>query len=204
MRSWSSYLVWSGAIIATAGCATTAAVPTRPSQSSVIPNFQCVAPGLLYRGAQPTPAGMQALKDMGIKTIVSLRVPHAVNAWEADAAGQLDMAFVSLPLSNYGRPNEAKVQEFLRIVTDPTRQPVFVHCRQGQLRTGAMIASYRVSQEGWTAGAAYAEAKEMGFGTDYPWFSPLKRFIQGLKHDEVVPAIPQQTATLPEPQPIPQ
>jgi len=160
----------------TIGCATSSSSSRFPSQSASIQNFQSVSPGL-YRGAQPTEAGLKSLKELGIKTIVSLRIPPQVVAWETGMADQLDMDFVSLPLSNYDSPSERQLREFLKIVTDPTRQPVFVHCRKGSLRTGAMIAGYRVIQEGWTVKQAYAEAKRFGFDNQSPWFLPLKWFI---------------------------
>jgi len=148
-------------------------------QLTSIRNFQSVSRGI-YRGAQPNSQGLEDLKDLGIKTIVSLRIPPQVIEWEAAMADQLDMNFVSLPLSTYERPSASEVREFLKIVTDPTRQPVFVHCRQGQMRTGAMIASYRVLHQGWTVEQAYAEAKQLGFHDRYPWYLPLKWFIWNL------------------------
>lgn len=160
------------------GCATDPS-SRLPTQLATVKNFHCVSPGI-YRGAQPDEAGMEALKDLGIKTVVSLRVPEQVVEWEEEAADRLDMGFVSLPLSNYDDPTEADVRTFLKLVTDPTRQPVFIHCRQGQLRTGALVASYRVIEEGWSAEEAYAEAKQLGFDDQYPWYLPLKWFVHNL------------------------
>lgn len=180
-----------------AGCATSPSA-SLPTQLTAIRNFQCVSPGI-YRGAQPDEDGMEALKDLGIKTIVSLRVPEQVVEWEEGEAERLDMDFVSLPLSNYDDPSERDVRTFLKILTDPTRQPVFVHCRQGQLRTGALIASYRVIAEGWSAEAAYAEAKQLGFDDQYPWYLSLKWFIKDL--DDYAHRFLGRTAALPEPLP---
>lgn len=181
--------------LAVGGCASHPAIE-RPSQSAAIHNFQRVAQGI-YRGAQPDAAGLSALKTMGVKTIVSLRVPPRVIAWESAAAKALDMDFISLPLSNYEEPSANEVKAFLDLVTDPQRQPVFVHCRQGQLRTGALMASYRVLEEGWRADEAYAEAKQLGFDDRYPWYRPLKRFITQL---DQASAPPQQLAS---DQPVP-
>jgi len=48
--------------------------------ASGLPNFHQVDP-YLYRGAAPTPAGIQALKKLGIKTIIDFRVnPEMVQA----------------------------------------------------------------------------------------------------------------------------
>ncbi|MBI4354663.1 MAG: dual specificity protein phosphatase family protein [Candidatus Omnitrophica bacterium] len=170
-------------LLGLSGCASPSAVQ-QPSQSSVIRNFQYVAPGIC-RGAQPDEEGLRALKAMGIKTIVSLRVPPRLIAQEAKQAEALGLDFVSLPLSNYDEPSDTEVKTFLAVVTDPRRQPVFVHCRQGQLRTGALMASYRVLEEGWSAEQAYTEAKALGFDDQYPWYRPLKRFIKDLDRVQV-------------------
>ena len=180
--------------VSAAGCASGPSARL-PSQLAAIGNFHCVSPGI-YRGAQPDEAGMEALKTLGIKTVVSLRVPEQVVEWEEAEADRLDMKFVSLPLSNYGSPSDIDVRTFLKIITDPTRQPVFIHCRQGQLRTGALIASYRVLEEGWSAEAAYAEAKQLGFDDAYPWYLPLKWFVKDL--DDYASRFTPRTAALPE------
>jgi len=176
------------------GCATTAPSASLPTQLAAIKNFQCVSPGI-YRGAQPDDDGMEALKDLGIKTIVSLRVPQRLIKWEGHKADELDMHVVSLPLSNYDSPSDEDVSEFLTVVTDPARQPVFIHCRQGQLRTGALVASFRVLEQGWTVEEAYAEAKRYGFDDLYPWYLPLKWFIKDL--DRFPASARRTTAALP-------
>lgn len=40
---------------------------------------------------------------------------------------------------------------------------VFVHCRLGDDRTAMMIASYRMSQQGWSAEKAKSEMEKFGF-----------------------------------------
>lgn len=179
MRPQSTWTLVIGLALAAIGCAGPSA--SLPSQSLYIRNFQSVSSGI-YRGAQPDERGMQALKDLGVKTIVSFRVPERVVEWEAAASDRYGIEFVALPLSNYDAPAEDDVRRFLALITDPARQPVYVHCRQGQLRTGAMFASYRVRREGWTVARAYAEAKRFGFDDHYPWYRPLKRFILSLNH----------------------
>ena len=47
-------------------------------------------------------------------------------------------------------PEEKEVVRFLQIVTDPLRQPAFVHCKHGADRTGMMCAIYRVAGRAMT------------------------------------------------------
>jgi len=56
------------------------------------------------------------------------------------------------------------VAAFLKVVSDPARQPVFVHCRHGSDRTGTMCAVYRIVVQGWSKGEAVLEMTRGGFG----------------------------------------
>src|SRR5690349_7313267 len=87
-----------------------------------LPNFFHVTP-TLYRGAQPTAAGMRALEAMGVKTVLSLR---AFNDDESLLPGTR-LAHPRIRFSTW-HPEDEDVVRFLRIVTDPKNAPVFVHC----------------------------------------------------------------------------
>ena len=50
----------------------------------------------------------------------------------------------------------------LDVINAPENQPVFVHCRLGQDRTGTIIACYRITHDGWNAADARKEAKTRG------------------------------------------
>jgi tyrosine-protein phosphatase SIW14 len=61
------------------------------------------------------------------------------------------------------------VIRFLRIATDPTKQPVFLHCQHGSDRTGTMIAVYRMTVDGWTVNEAIDEMMRGGYGFHSMW-----------------------------------
>ena len=65
---------------------------------------------------------------------------------------------------------------FLQVVNDPANQPVFVHCKGGRHRTGAMTATYRMTREGWTAEQAVAEMKRFDFDRGFG-HGDLKDFV---------------------------
>jgi protein tyrosine/serine phosphatase len=48
-------------------------------------------------------------------------------------------------------------------VNDPANAPVYVHCKGGKHRTGALTAVYRITHDNWTAEQAYEEMKQYGF-----------------------------------------
>jgi len=55
-----------------------------------------------------------------------------------------------------GVPTTDDVRRFLSIVQEPKNQPVLVHCAQGILRTGMMVAAYQESELGMTPEQAKA------------------------------------------------
>lgn len=148
-----------------------------------IPNFYQVDKAL-YRGGQPNKEGMRRLKDTGIKTIINLRNPDEELMAEKELAAALGIDFVNIPLSIYRIPSDEQVLEFLSIVTDEEKQPIFVHCESGRDRTGAMVAVYRVVVSGWTIKQAYKEAKRKGFWP-YRGNACLKKFIHQLKDKDI-------------------
>lgn len=137
-----------------------------PLERPGLPNLFQVSP-VLYRGAQPKKEGIPELERMGIKTVVSLRVFHD----DSHLLGDTSLSSEVIPLHTWHLEEEDAVR-FLRIVTDPTKTPVFVHCRRGIDRTGTMVAVYRMAVQGWTREDAIREMTQGGFGYDdkFPTF----------------------------------
>lgn len=151
-----------GSLLVVQGCAT---IPSLPGRSRDLPMLYQVDEGL-YRGGQPSLAGIRQLGQMGIKTIVCLRQPSLTVREERRLAEQLGMRWVSLPMWFWWRPSEKQIRKFLAVAEDPASRPVFVHCRQGWNRAGIMVAIYRMVYHGWPARQAYAEARQFGL---VPW-----------------------------------
>ncbi|MBI4437298.1 MAG: tyrosine-protein phosphatase [Candidatus Omnitrophica bacterium] len=137
-----------------------------------IPNFHEVEEGF-FRGGQPEEAELQALKTLGFRTVVSLRNERSLIRWEEELVEKSGMAFVSIPMTWWKSPTQKQVQTFLDVVRQPERRPLFLHCREGRDRTGAMVALYRIV-EARSVEEAYTEAKRYGFREGA---IPLKRFI---------------------------
>lgn len=133
-----------------------------------LPNFHKVSDAL-YRGAQPTEEGFRQLEKMGIKTIVCLRSFHT-------DSGKFDgkkLGYEHLWIKTW-HPEDEEVVRFLKIVADPKRGPVFVHCQHGADRTGTMCAIYRVAVQGWTKDQALAEMTRGDFGYHTMWKNLIK------------------------------
>jgi protein tyrosine phosphatase (PTP) superfamily phosphohydrolase (DUF442 family) len=139
-----------------------------------LPNFHRVSDHL-FRGAQPTSHdGFRHLQDMGIKTVVNLRSAHS----DRRMIRGTGLAYESIGMKAWHAEDEDIVR-FLRIVTDPARQPVFVHCQHGADRTGTMCAIYRIIVQGWDKEDAIREMRHGGFGFHEIW-TGLPKYIRNL------------------------
>ena len=128
-------------------------------------HFDVVAEGVLYRSGQPGAAGWQAIKDRyQIRTVVCLRQARPDADWwktENTFCHGNGIDLVHLPVGE--DPTQAQLDLFLDLVTDPARQPVLVHCMAGSVRTGLMVAAYRIRVQGWSCENAVAEAETLRF-----------------------------------------
>jgi protein tyrosine/serine phosphatase len=114
-----------------------------------------------YRGSQPTEVEIKQLKVMGIKSVIDLRKDNerAERSW-VEGSG---MKYFNIPLRSSEAASEEQTNYFLQLVNDPHNWPVFVHCKGGRHRTGALTAVYRITHDGWTADQAFREMKDYEF-----------------------------------------
>jgi protein tyrosine/serine phosphatase len=138
-----------------------------------LPNFHQVNPQL-YRGAQPKAGGLKSLKAIGVKTIVNLRGKDEQTGAEGEEARSLGLRYYNVPLPEFSRPPDEQVLQVLNLINTAENQPVFVHCRHGEDRTGTIIACYRITHDGWTAVASKKEAEK--FGMSWTQFG-MKKYI---------------------------
>ena len=128
----------------------------------------------LYRGEQPTAEGFKELEKLGIKTVLNLRSLHS-DKDELEGT-QLDYEHIRMEAWD---PEPEEVEAFLKIATDPEKQPVFVHCMHGADRTGTMVAVYRMVAEGWDKEKAIDEMRKGPFGFHEIW-TGLPDFLEKL------------------------
>ncbi len=133
-------------------------------------NVGQVTPGV-FRGAQPEAEGYATLKKMGIKTVINLRT----SASEKKAVEAAGLRSIEVPMEMSTDHLAAKVDRVVAVMADPANQPVFVHCRHGQDRTGIVVAAYRMKVEEWRL--ADAEAEMQAFGFNDIWVN-FKKFIR--------------------------
>ncbi|RCK78111.1 MAG: Protein tyrosine/serine phosphatase [Candidatus Ozemobacter sibiricus] len=128
-----------------------------PPEKQVLPNFARVD-RQLYRGGQPNAEGFRRLKEMGVKTIINLRLEDPS---EEQTVRELGLNYYRIPLPDTMPPTAAQVAEFLAILRNPANGKVYVHCAAGKNRTGAMVAVWRI-ENGMSNEAALQEALRYG------------------------------------------
>jgi protein tyrosine/serine phosphatase len=127
----------------------------------------------LYRGAQPDAEGIKHLKNLGIKTILNLRLTNEVwKAEEAEAAAN-GITYTNVPMMGFGRPAPEQVAQALALI-ETLPSPVFVHCQFGCDRTGTIIACYRIKHDHWSGESALEEARHYGISI-FAW--GMKKYI---------------------------
>ncbi len=87
-------------------------------------------------------------------------------------------------MKSWHAENEDAVS-FLKIVTDPKRTPVLIHCQHGADRTGTQCArSNPDGGSGWTKEEAVKEMTEGGFGFHEVWAN-LPEWIKNLDVEKI-------------------
>jgi protein tyrosine phosphatase (PTP) superfamily phosphohydrolase (DUF442 family) len=110
----------------------------------------------LYRGGDIlSRQGMDALKALGIKTIISVTPRDEERAW----AREYGMKYVEIPFGWFDLKKE-QLDQFLA-AADAGPPPIFVKCFTGDLRTGILAAHWRIHREGWTFEKAIEEYRQL-------------------------------------------
>lgn len=145
-----------------------------------LPNFERVDEHL-FRGGQPSRAGLANLKKMGVRTIVDLR-ERGGPSMEAKHARALGLRYYRIRMGHLIAPGRAAIDRALEIFADPQNRPVYVHCRRGCDRTGTVVACYRIASAHWTAEEAIAEARDRGmFSMEYLKRAFIRRFYRSVR-----------------------
>jgi protein tyrosine/serine phosphatase len=115
-----------------------------------------------YRGARPKERDFQALKALGINTVIDLTDNTPDEKRYAEAAG---LHYVNIAITDKQDPSDAQIAQFLKLVNDPATGKFYVHCAGGRHRTGVMGAVYRFANYHWSFDQVYAEMLNFDFYT---------------------------------------
>jgi protein tyrosine phosphatase (PTP) superfamily phosphohydrolase (DUF442 family) len=128
-----------------------------------------------FRGGQPKEAEYKQLAVLGVTTIIDLT--DDPKSYEKPTAEALGMKYVNIPMSDSSYPQSAQIEQFLKLVDDPTTGKFFVHCAGGRHRTGVMGAVYRFNNYHWNFDQVYTEMKKYDFYTRWG-HGDMKKFVE--------------------------
>ncbi len=128
-----------------------------------------------FRGGQPKQGDYQQLANLGIKTVIDLQ--DDPTSYEKQSVEALGMKYINIPMSDKDYPETAKIDQFLKLVDDPTTGKFYVHCAGGRHRTGVMGAVYRMNHYNWNYDQVYAEMKKYDFYTRWG-HGEMKKFVK--------------------------
>ena len=118
-----------------------------------------------FRGARPKERDYEALKELGIKTVIDLT--DNSREYEEPAVEAAGLRYINIPMKDKSYPSMEQINEFLRIVADPETGKFFVHCAGGRHRTGVVGAVYRFNNYGWNLDQVIDEMYEYDFGSGW-------------------------------------
>lgn len=128
-----------------------------------------------FRGAQPKADDYQQLAALGIKTVIDLQ--DDPTTYEKQSVEALGMTYINIPMSDKDYPETTKIDQFLKLIDDPSTGKFYVHCAGGRHRTGVMGAVYRFNRYNWNYDQVYAEMKKYDFYTRWG-HGDMKKFVQ--------------------------
>lgn len=137
-------------------------------------NFRQVTPDL-YRSGLISKESVPYLKELGIKTVLTFDNELERVRKEQKFLEDAGIKSISIPWSGWDDPNDQTIQKIHEIMNKSERQPILVHCKHGQERTGVVVATWRIAYQDWSYDQAYQEMKSCGFR----WFQygHLKNYV---------------------------
>ncbi len=153
-------------------------------------NFGVVEDGKIYRSGQLYPRRLEKIiAKHGIRTILHGHVPELS---EQDAnrftsvIAEHGVKLVQILMPGDGRGNFEQYDEALAILRDRDNLPALVCCARGTHRTGAMVAAYRVLEQGWDGEDALKEMEQYRFrprphrykGSEHPLVPHLREYFR--------------------------
>ena len=151
-------------------------------------HLKTVKENVLYRCGSLRPYNLEHVaKKYGIKSIVSMRL-QTEGDWEVDwydnektYCEQHDMNFYHIPIAGKNLPTDDDVNKWFEIMDNQANYPVLLHCEQGVVRTGVMVALYDIKYSGKEPKAAWDELPTFGHDFEKKSMMPLRDFVYNFK-----------------------
>ncbi|MFZ2727357.1 MAG: dual specificity protein phosphatase family protein [Methylococcaceae bacterium] len=186
---------------------TSKAIVCANNLESSITNFCEVNPNVLWRGAQPDEKGTAWLIEHGVQTIINLEELHndinTIHRAALNTMGHYQIDYFRVktwePLYafDFTQPlADEHVVHFLALM-QYAKKPIYVHCREGQNRTGVMVAAYKIIYEGTQLSSILNEMQSYS-GI---WSKYTTEYLEGLanRRAEIMQKVANKLSTLEKP-----
>lgn len=126
----------------------------------------------IYRSEQPSPQQMQYLAELGVKTVINLRL------WHSDQDEITNTTITEVPIKlRAGKITDEKIIETLKVI-NKSPKPILIHCWHGSDRTGVVVAMYRLVFQKWTKYQAINELMQPEFGHHSNIYPNIVKYIE--------------------------
>ena len=116
--------------------------------------------GDLFLAGQPTPDDIHAIKEKGVRRVITLRTDGEIEWDEKAAVEAAGLEFVSIPLRGVETLTDEALDRITKLLGDQS-QATILHCGSAN-RVGGVWIAHRVLNQGVEIETAVAEAKEIG------------------------------------------
>ena len=150
-------------------------------------HFRVVDKGKLYRCGQLSQLGLALIcKQYGIKTVVNLiEESRYGDRWflrHKSFCENNGINFIPIPLMTPPPPRQ--IQQFIDICDNDANHPILVHCKQGVLRTGIVIAIYQKHYCNMDNETIYKTLPRFGHNFNSRRYESFRKFILSCKADQ--------------------
>lgn len=118
-----------------------------------------------FRGARPDEEDYPDLKALGVQTVIDLT--DNSREYEQPAVEAAGLRYINIPMKDKRYPSMDDINQFLKVVDDPSTGKFFVHCAGGRHRTGVVGAVYRFTKDKWNLDQVLAEMDQFDFGSGF-------------------------------------
>jgi protein-tyrosine phosphatase len=120
----------------------------------------------VYRGPLPDKHIFAKLQDLDTRKIITLCDESYAARQTKEHCKARGLDHHHIPLSPFYSPTQEQIDNFLELLEERHKHPLYIHCIHGRDRTGAMIGIFRLSQ-GWTFDQAFAEMHKYCFDASF-------------------------------------